>query len=137
MFVWGGSDGQDCFSDLFMLDVGTGTWLSRPVSSSIPGFGHSSSMIGSSYTALIFGGHTSETYTNELKMLNIDPRVEVSEVVVKPSSGIAPCARGYHSSLYYDSRLFVFGGYDGDKSFNDTNILDLGIYASTESTQHK
>ena len=43
--------------------------------------------------------------------------------------GIPPAGRGYHASLLYDSRLFVFGGYDGQTVFDDIYMLDLSTCA--------
>lgn len=43
--------------------------------------------------------------------------------------GIPPAGRGYHASLLYDSRLFMFGGYDGGTVFDDVYILDLSTCA--------
>jgi hypothetical protein len=43
--------------------------------------------------------------------------------------GLPPAGRGYHASLLYDSRLFMFGGYDGQTVFDDIYILDLSTCA--------
>ena len=34
-------------------------------------------------------------------------------------------ARGYHVSLLADSRVFVFGGFNGQDVYEDVHILDL------------
>jgi hypothetical protein len=34
--------------------------------------------------------------------------------------------RGYHTSVLYDSRLFIHGGSDGREVFDEVWILDLG-----------
>lgn len=34
-------------------------------------------------------------------------------------------ARGYHVSLLADSRIFVFGGFNGQDVYEDVHILDL------------
>lgn len=43
--------------------------------------------------------------------------------------GVPPAGRGYHASLLYDSRLFMFGGYDGQTVFDDIYVLDLSTCA--------
>lgn len=43
--------------------------------------------------------------------------------------GIAPCPRGYHTTILFDSRLFLFGGYDGKSVYDDVYILDLSACA--------
>ena len=43
--------------------------------------------------------------------------------------GTPPSGRGYHTAVLYDSRLFVFGGYDGHSVFDDIYVLDLSACA--------
>lgn len=43
--------------------------------------------------------------------------------------GKSPAARGYHETILADSRLFVFGGFNGYSSFDDVHILDLAAGA--------
>ncbi|KAJ3044104.1 hypothetical protein HDV00_003208 [Rhizophlyctis rosea] len=43
--------------------------------------------------------------------------------------GGPPRGRGYHASVLYDSRIFVFGGYDGAEVFDDMWVLDLSACA--------
>jgi len=44
-------------------------------------------------------------------------------------SGVAPIPRGSHTCILFDSRLFLFGGSDGQKIFDDLHVLDLAAYA--------
>ena len=43
--------------------------------------------------------------------------------------GRPPAPRGYHASLLADSRLFVFGGFNGHDVFDDVHMLDLAAAA--------
>jgi len=43
----------------------------------------------------------------------------------RPTLGKAPTPRGYHASLLADSRLFLFGGFNG----HDVHIIDLAAAA--------
>lgn len=43
--------------------------------------------------------------------------------------GKPPSIRGYHATILADSRLFVFGGFNGSTSFDDVHILDLAAGA--------
>jgi hypothetical protein len=43
--------------------------------------------------------------------------------------GIGPTPRGYHTVVLYDSRLILFGGYDGKSYFGDIHVLDLSACA--------
>lgn len=47
----------------------------------------------------------------------------------KPVAGVRPKPRAYHGTLFFDSRLFVFGGYDGTKEFSDVWYVDLAAQA--------
>ena len=39
--------------------------------------------------------------------------------------GRPPSSRGYHQCVLFDSRLFLFGGFEGEVVFDDVWILDL------------
>jgi len=127
MWTYGGSDGQDCFSDLHSLDIQTGVWTKKKISNPSACFAHSACLLGSNLA--IFGGHGLNTYSNDLKLLNLDPRVETADLISKPFTGELPSPRGYHDAVLCDSRLFIFGGYDGKKCYEDVNMVDLGIYS--------
>jgi hypothetical protein len=43
--------------------------------------------------------------------------------------GVAPNPRGYHTTVLYDSRLYVLGGYDGKNVFDDVHMLELSACA--------
>lgn len=43
----------------------------------------------------------------------------------RPLAGKRPIARGYHAAVLADSRLFIFGGFNGTDVFDDVQLLDL------------
>jgi hypothetical protein len=47
----------------------------------------------------------------------------------RPANGKAPSPRGYHAAVLADSRLFVFGGFNGHTVFDDVYLLDLAAAA--------
>ena len=47
----------------------------------------------------------------------------------RPILGRPPSARGYHEAILADSRLFLFGGFNGYTAFEDVHILDLAAGA--------
>lgn len=50
----------------------------------------------------------------------------MSLVWSKPKvSGQKPSARACHTMSRVGRKLYMFGGYDGDKCFNDIDILDM------------
>lgn len=40
-------------------------------------------------------------------------------------AGRPPSARGYHASCLADSRVFIFGGFNGIEVYDDVHVLDL------------
>lgn len=47
----------------------------------------------------------------------------------KITRGVAPPGRGYHVALLHDARIFISGGYNGVKVFDDLWVLDLSAGA--------
>lgn len=43
--------------------------------------------------------------------------------------GAPPNPRGYHTTILYDSRLYIIGGYDGKNVFDDVYMLELSACA--------
>lgn len=94
----------------------------------------------------ISGGHDGSEYTPELLLFNLGQLSLFTPVDVGNNSfihrtavslqyeprtrlGRAPTPRGYHASLLADSRLFIFGGFNGHDVFDDVHILDLAAAA--------
>ncbi|CAG8666797.1 19843_t:CDS:2 [Dentiscutata erythropus] len=102
LVVYGGSDGHECFDDVFMLDLGK--WKREK------------QLDQSQYSKF---SPTAFAYRDTITM-----QWEVRKVYGTPPSG-----RGYHTTVLYDSRLFVFGGYDGHSVFDDVYVLDLSACA--------
>jgi hypothetical protein len=67
------------------------------------------------------GGHDGGAYRDEVVLFNlVNLQYEPRTVKGKP-----PSARGYHATILADSRLFVFGGFNGHDVFDDVHVLDL------------
>ena len=43
--------------------------------------------------------------------------------------GEVPKSRAYHTTIFCDSRLLVFGGENQDAIFDDLHIFELGVGA--------
>lgn len=43
----------------------------------------------------------------------------------RSTCGKPPSTRGYHEVIVTDSRLFLFGGFNGHEAYDDVHILDL------------
>jgi len=123
VIVFGGSDGHECFSELFVLDLEKNHWTRVNTDRPIPRLSHTATQVGS--YLFIIGGHDGNRYSHSLILLNlVTLRWEVRKVY-----GERPSSRGYHSAVLFDSRIFLYGGYDGHKVYNDMYVLDLSSSA--------
>ncbi|KAG1818919.1 hypothetical protein EV424DRAFT_1404798, partial [Suillus variegatus] len=119
MIVVGGSDGRECFSDVWCLHLDTLVWTRLNLPLSHRRLLHTSTQVGS--CLFIVGGHDGGAYRDEVVLFNlVNLQYEPRTVKGKP-----PSARGYHATILADSRLFVFGGFNGHDVFDDVHVLDL------------
>ncbi|KAJ4472122.1 galactose oxidase [Lentinula aciculospora] len=119
MIVVGGSDGKDCFAEVWCLNLDTLEWILLDLPESHKRLAHTSTQVGS--YLFIQGGHNGGEYINDIRFFNLvnlqyEPR---------PTAGFPPSPRGYHSAILADSRLWVFGGYNGSQAYDDVFIADL------------
>jgi len=121
ILVFGGSDGQECFSDIYTLS--SNAWTKKKIVNPFPRLAHTATVVGP--MLFVFGGHDGCDYIQELNALNL----ETMEWIKMPTTGTPPSPRGYHTTVLSDSRLFVFGGFDGEKCFDEMYILELGTLA--------
>ncbi|CAK5270956.1 unnamed protein product [Mycena citricolor] len=123
MIVVGGSDGRDCFNDIWCLNLDTLQWSNLPLDTAHRRLSHTSTQIGS--YLFIIGGHDGSQYRRDLLLFNL------VTLAYEPGTalGRAPGPRGYHVSLVSDSRLFLFGGFSGSAPFDEVYILDLAAAA--------
>ncbi|KAF7345077.1 hypothetical protein MVEN_01671200 [Mycena venus] len=130
MIVVGGSDGKDCFNDIWCLNLDTLRWTKLLVDTPHRRLSHTSTQVGS--YLFIIGGHDGTRYRSDLLLFNLvslafEPRGTL---------GKAPSARGYHVTLLADSRLFLFGGFNGTTPFDEVHLLDLAAAAYLPQVTH-
>ncbi|KAJ7584764.1 galactose oxidase [Mycena floridula] len=124
MVIVGGSDGKDCFSEIWILNLDTLVWRSLVLTPEYyKRLSHSSTQVGS--YLFIQGGHDGEDYVSTMHFFNLVSLQYESRIVY----GKPPSPRGYHVSILADSRLFFFGGYNGAVAFDDVYIIDLAASA--------
>ncbi|KAI0258345.1 hypothetical protein BC834DRAFT_926538 [Gloeopeniophorella convolvens] len=119
MVIVGGSDGRECFHDIWCLNLDSLVWTQVKPDTLHRRLSHSSAQIGS--YLFISGGHDGSEYTLELLLFNL--------VRAPHDARARPVPRGYHASLVTDSRLFVFGGFNGHDVFEEVYVLDLAAAA--------
>ncbi|PFH50368.1 hypothetical protein AMATHDRAFT_61181 [Amanita thiersii Skay4041] len=124
MVVAGGSDGSNYFTDIWLLNLDELVWTElKTVDISYRLLAHTSTQVGS--YLYIIGGHNGDGYTSQVLLFNlVNLQYETRAIY-----GKAPSVRGYHATILADSRLFLFGGYNGQTSFDDVYILDLAANA--------
>lgn len=128
--VLNGSDGSECFDDIYVLDLDTRVWYSIETTGEkrMQLLSHSSTKVGN--YLFVFGGHDGGCYNSALWELNLmTMTIEKRKVLGRP-----PSPRGYHTAEYVDGRMFIFGGFDGQQVFNDMWVLDLSgaAYLATQ-----
>ncbi|KAJ6476282.1 hypothetical protein C8R45DRAFT_833976 [Mycena sanguinolenta] len=130
MIIVGGSDGKDCFNDIWCLNLDTLRWAKLPVDTPHRRLSHTSTQVGS--YLFIVGGHDGTRYRSDLLLFNL------VSLAFEPRStlGKAPSARGYHVTLLADSRLFLFGGFNGSTPFDEVHLLDLAAAAYLPQVTH-
>ncbi|CDO70419.1 hypothetical protein BN946_scf184999.g60 [Trametes cinnabarina] len=119
MVVVGGSDGKQCFSDIWCLNLDTLLWSLVKLGEHHRRLSHTATQVGS--YLFIFGGHDGANYMQDLLLFNlVSLQYESRQIAGKP-----PIPRGYHAACLADSRVFIFGGFNGVEVFDDVHILDL------------
>ncbi|EFP93285.2 uncharacterized protein PGTG_19332 [Puccinia graminis f. sp. tritici CRL 75-36-700-3] len=121
--IFGGSDGGECFSDIFILDLENLMWIQVEVECPIARLAHTSTQVGS--YLFVIGGHDGEDYTSEVKLFNLvtlqwEPRIV---------RGQLPPRIGYHTATLHDSRLIIIGGFDGRHVYDQVWCLELASSA--------
>jgi len=125
IFFIGGSDNHDIPDVILILDTETKTWSRQESVTVRKRFSHTATLIGA--YLFIFGGCDTSHYVQEMDCLDLNEMkwrvVSVSVAEAPPE----PC--GFHTTVYHDSRLFVFGGASDSPTSGELHILNLGSYA--------
>lgn len=146
LIIFGGSDGLECFRDVWVFDVETQAWRAVEIEVSYPRLSHTATVIGS--YLFVIGGHDGVDYSSHVLLLNL----VTMQWDRRKVHGTPPSGRGYHGTVLHDSRLFVIGGFDGYVSrslvarpmltlnrstvFDDTYVLDLAVNAYYSQISH-
>jgi N-acetylneuraminic acid mutarotase len=130
LIVFGGSDGGECFRDVWIFNIETLTWKPVPIPVSYPRLSHTATLVGS--YLFVIGGHDGVEYSNEVLLLNLVSMQWDKRKVY----GVPPSGRGYHGCVLHDSRLFVVGGFDGGRVFEEVWLLELAVHAYYSQISH-
>ncbi|KAI0895753.1 galactose oxidase [Annulohypoxylon nitens] len=130
LIIYGGSDGGECFNDVWVYDVDTHAWKAVHIPVTFRRLSHTSTIVGS--YLFVIGGHDGNEYSNDVLLLNLVTMTWDKRRVY----GLPPSGRGYHGTVLYDSRLVVIGGFDGSEVFSDVWILELAVHAYYSQISH-
>lgn len=130
LIVFGGSDGGECFNDVWVYDVEAQSWKCASMPVAYRRLSHTATIVGS--YLFVVGGHDGSEYSSEVLLLNLVTMMWDKKEIY----GLPPSGRGYHGAVLYDSRLFVIGGFDGGEVFGDVWMLELGVHAYYSQISH-
>ncbi|KAM0556777.1 hypothetical protein ACHAPJ_005837 [Fusarium lateritium] len=130
LIIFGGSDGGECFDDVWVYDVDAQSWRAVPIPVAFRRLSHTATIVGS--YLFVIGGHDGNEYSNDVLLLNLVTMTWDRRRVY----GKAPSGRGYHGTALYDSRLIVIGGFDGSEVFGDVMLLELAVHAYYSQISH-
>ncbi|KAK3336780.1 hypothetical protein B0T19DRAFT_447630 [Cercophora scortea] len=131
LIIYGGSDGGECFNDVWVYDVESHAW--KTVAIPVVTFrrlSHTATIVGS--YLFVIGGHDGNEYSNDVLLLNLVTMSWDRRKVY----GLPPSGRGYHGTVLYDSRLLMIGGFDGSEVFADAWVLELAVHAYYSQISH-
>jgi len=130
LIIFGGSDGGECFNDVWVYDVDAHAWKAVGIPVTYRRLSHTATIVGS--YLFVIGGHDGNEYSNDVLLLNLVTMQWDKRKVY----GLPPSGRGYHGTVLYDSRLLVIGGFDGSEVFGDVWILELAVHAYYSQISH-
>ncbi|AEO70258.1 uncharacterized protein THITE_2121452 [Thermothielavioides terrestris NRRL 8126] len=130
LIIYGGSDGGECFNDVWVYDVETHVWKAVHIPVTFRRLSHTATIVGS--YLFVIGGHDGNEYSNDVLLLNLVTMTWDKRKVY----GLPPSGRGYHGTVLHDSRLLVIGGFDGSEVFGDVWLLELAVHAYYSQISH-
>jgi hypothetical protein len=124
MVIFGGRDDDyDVgLNDVWTLNLSSYEWTKQEPTGTNPSarYGHSSILYNDKM--VVFGGNDGSNYLNDVCTLDLTQSPPVWNQIT--TSDPKPNARWFHSSILYNDKMVVFGGYDNN-NYNDVWTLDL------------
>ncbi|KAK1830006.1 hypothetical protein QBC39DRAFT_412088 [Podospora conica] len=130
LIIYGGSDGGECFNDVWVYDVDAHAWKPVAIPVTFRRLSHTATIVGS--YLFVIGGHDGNEYSHDVLLLNLVTMSWDRRRVY----GLPPSGRGYHGTVLYDSRLLMIGGFDGSEVFGDVWVLELAVHAYYSQISH-
>jgi hypothetical protein len=126
LYLFGGHSGNKHLTDLHIFDTQKLQW-SQPeiLGTPPPGLrGHTANLIG--HKIFLFGGYDGKGRTNELYVLDTAECKWVRPTWPTEFPNTPPGRQRHTASLIGAKKIYIFGGFDGNKWLNDLHVLDVG-----------
>ncbi|CAG8499773.1 1565_t:CDS:2 [Paraglomus brasilianum] len=136
MIVFGGlvaNPEENPDDNIFILNIETKSWIQPTIIGNHPiaRYGHAATTVGTKM--YIFGGEAEGYYMNDLLALDaasMNSGEARWEVVV--SANDPPSGRSGHVAVTFNEKIYIFGGTDGKRRYNDTWCYDIRSNTWTE-----
>mmetsp|Transcript_5359 Transcript_5359/g.16717 ORF Transcript_5359/g.16717 Transcript_5359/m.16717 type:complete len:526 (-) Transcript_5359:145-1722(-) len=129
LYVFGGWNGKRALNDLHVLDVASGIWTEVLPNASAPSARNNHTTAVVDQRLAVHGGHDGNKWVADMHILDTSSAASGSYGGLTwhkaQTSGTPPSARACHTLTRLARKLYMFGGYDGAKCFNDMDIIDL------------
>ncbi|XP_008823030.1 rab9 effector protein with kelch motifs isoform X2 [Nannospalax galili] len=122
VFIVGGANPNQSFSDVHIMDLGTHQWDSATREGLLPRYEHASFIpFCTPHSIWVFGGADQSGNRNCLQVLNPDTLTwSQAETLGNP-----PSPRHGHVMVAAGTKLFIHGGLAGDTFFDDLHCIDI------------
>lgn len=132
IYVFGGDNGKHMLSDLLRFDVKDKSWGRAFTTGAPPAPRYHHSAVVHENSMFVFGGYTGDIHSNS----NLTNKNDLYEYKFttgqwlewKSESSLCPrmpVPRSAHGAAIYDSKLWIFAGYDGNARLNDMWTISL------------
>merc|ERR1719159_1840769 len=102
------------------------TWMQPALSGQLPQALNAHTMTVIATKLYLFGGYDGKGRTNELYILDTADCKWVRPTWPTESPHTPPGRQRHSASLIGSKRIYIFGGFDGNKWLNDLHVLDVG-----------
>lgn len=118
----GGWNGKRALGDMWVYDIQAATW--RPVvyaSRGLPENRNNHVCVSFGSKLFIHGGHSGSRWLNDVWAFDTGGQTWTQLL----PGGATPPPRACHSMNRVGKKIWVFGGFNGERCFNTTDVLDL------------
>lgn len=119
IYLFGGTDDDDRKNDLYEYDIYTNSWSLLPSKGQVPLPRSGAKGVHFEHKLFFFGGYQKKSGNFYKDLFYYDLiRKEWTDVGSR-QSGDRPSQRTDHTVVLWDGRIYVYGGYDGQKRYGD------------------